>query len=147
MNRMPILLLLIGMISCQSEADRIIQSSIEYHGFENFYTKVVEFKFRDYSYRIDRTQSPYLYTKKIELKDSITGQPVIQIDSLWNSTEFKRTINGKDLTLSEEDKARFSNSLNSVAYFYQLPCSFYNVFAHHGLLLFHKHDGINNNNT
>ena len=66
MNRIPILLLLIGMISCQSEADRIIQSSIEYHGFENFYTKVVEFKFRDYSYRIDRTQSPYLYTKKID---------------------------------------------------------------------------------
>ena len=121
MNRMPILLLLIGMISCQSEADRIIQSSIEYHGFENFYKEVVEFKFREYSYLIDRTQSPYLYTKKIELTDSITGQPVIQIDSLWNSTEFKRTINGNDLTLSEEDEARFSNSLNSVAYFYQLP--------------------------
>jgi hypothetical protein len=121
MNRILILLFLIGMVSCQSEADRIIDSSIEYHGFENFYKEVVEFKFREHSYLIDRTQSPYLYTKKIELTDTITGQPVIQIDSLWNSTEFKRTINGNDLTLSEEDKTRFSNSLNSVAYFYQLP--------------------------
>jgi hypothetical protein len=121
MNRLFTLILLIVLSSCQEEAVRIIESSIEYHGFENFYKEPVEFKFREYTYLIDRTRSPYLYTKKIQLQDSITGQPIIQIDSLWNSTDFKRSINGKTLKLSEEDEARFSNSLNSVAYFYQLP--------------------------
>lgn len=121
MNRLFTLFLLIVLSSCQEEAERIIESSIEYHGFENFYKEPVEFKFREYTYLIDKTQSPYLYTKKIQLKDSITGEPIIQIDSLWNSTDFKRSINDETLRLSEEDEARFSNSLNSVAYFYQLP--------------------------
>jgi len=121
MNRLFTLILLIVLSSCQEEAVRIIESSIEYHGFENFYKEPVEFKFREYTYLIDRTQSPYLYTKKIQLQDSITGQAIIQIDSLWNSTEFSRSINGERLKLTEEDETRFSNSLNSVAYFYQLP--------------------------
>ena len=121
MNRLITLILLISLSSCQEEATRIIESSIEYHGFENFYKEPVEFKFREYTYLIDRTQSPYLYTKKIQLQDSITGQAIIQIDSLWNSTEFSRSINGERLKLTEEDETRFSNSLNSVAYFYQLP--------------------------
>ncbi len=121
MNRLITLILLISLSSCQEEATRIIESSIEYHGFENFYKEPVEFKFREYTYLIDRTRSPYLYTKKIQLQDSITGQPIIQIDSLWNSTEFSRSINGERLKLTEEDETRFSNSLNSVAYFYQLP--------------------------
>jgi len=121
MNRLFTLLLLIALTSCQAEADRIIKSSIEYHGFNNFYKEPVEFKFREYTYLIDRTQSPYLYTKKIQLTDSITGQSIIQIDSLWNSTKFKRSVNGKPMSLNKEDEARFMNSLNSVAYFYQLP--------------------------
>jgi hypothetical protein len=121
MNRILTLILLIALTSCQEEADRIIESSIGYHGFENFYKEPVEFKFREYTYLIDRTQSPYLYTKKIQLQDSITGQTIIQIDSLWNSSEFSRSINGERLKLTEEDESRFSNSLNSVAYFYQLP--------------------------
>ena len=94
MNRILTLIFLIALTSCQEEADRIIESSIEYHGFENFYKEPVEFKFREYTYLIDRTQSPYLYTKKIQLKDSITGQQITQIDSLWNSKEFSRSING-----------------------------------------------------
>jgi len=121
MNRLFSLLLIIALTSCQAEADRIIESSIEYHGFKNFYKEPVKFKFREYTYLIDRTQSPYLYTKEIQLKDSITGEPIIQIDSLWNSSEFQRSVNGKTLTLNEKDEARFSNSLNSVAYFFQLP--------------------------
>ncbi len=121
MNRILTLILLVALTSCQEEADRIIESSIEYHGFENFYKEPVEFKFREYTYLIDRTRSPYLYTKKIQLQDSITGQPIIQIDSLWNSKEFSRSINGERLKLTEEDEIRFSNSINSVAYFYQLP--------------------------
>ena len=121
MNRILTLILLVALTSCQEEADRIIESSIEYHGFENFYKEPVEFKFREYTYLIDRTRSPYLYTKKIQLQDSITGQPIIQIDSLWNSKEFCRSINGDRLKLTEEDEIRFSNSINSVAYFYQLP--------------------------
>lgn len=121
MNRFFTLILLIVLSSCQEETDRIIESSIEYHGFENFYTEPVEFKFREYTYLIDKTRSPYLYTKKIQLQDSITGQPIIQIDSLWNSVEFSRSVNGEKLKLTEEDESRFSNSLNSVAYFYQLP--------------------------
>lgn len=121
MNRFFTLILLILLSSCQEETDRIIESSIEYHGFENFYTEPVEFKFREYTYLIDKTRSPYLYTKKIQLQDSITGQPIIQIDSLWNSVEFSRSVNGEKLKLTEEDESRFSNSLNSVAYFYQLP--------------------------
>ena len=121
MNRFFTLIFLVALTSCQEEADRIIESSIEYHGFENFYKEPVEFKFREYTYLIDKTRSPYLYTKKIQLQDSITGQPIIQIDSLWNSKEFSRSINGERLKLTEEDEIRFSNSLNSVAYFYQLP--------------------------
>ncbi len=121
MNRILTLILLVALTSCQEEADRIIESSIRYHGFENFYKEPVEFKFREYTYLIDRTRSPYLYTKKIQLQDSITGQPIIQIDSLWNSKEFSRSINGERLKLTEEDEIRFSNSINSVAYFYQLP--------------------------
>lgn len=103
--------------SCQENlsADEILEKSIETHGGKSWEKANFSFVFRDRQYSIDRNPGKYIYTRSFN--DSIGYVK----DSLVNSTEFSRHVNDSMVELSEEWMGKYSNSVNSVLYFMQLP--------------------------
>lgn len=101
---------------CQgtSKEQIIIHRAIEAHGGENYTKAKISFDFRDIHYQILKTPSRLEYSR--EFTDSL-GKVLDQ----FNNQGFVRTINGKEINLSEERIKAFINSVNSVAYFALLP--------------------------
>lgn len=127
-------LLLIGTVSCKSEqkvpetkkgekqeiteinkAGKIVNSAIKSHGGELYNKASYAFSFRNKEYTFINRGNEYTYTLKKENAEKETI-----LDVLENGI-FKRTINGKQLNLSEEDASKYGESLNSVIYFATLP--------------------------
>ncbi|GAA0879077.1 hypothetical protein GCM10009119_20450 [Algoriphagus jejuensis] len=99
----------------RSDAQKIVDASIEAHGGENFAGSQIEFDFRDKHYTIHKTPSAFEYIR--EFSDS-TGT----VKDVLNNAGFVRTVNGVKIdTLTEERIGAFSRSVNSVAYFAFLP--------------------------
>lgn len=111
-----LVLVILFIVSCGAPtADKILQSSLAAHGSEQLDQKVVFFDFRDKSYSVNRTASDFIYTRSFP--DS-TGYI---IDSLINSTDFMRYVDGNRISLTNEWETRYANSVNSVLYFFQIP--------------------------
>ncbi|REG83388.1 DUF6503 family protein [Algoriphagus antarcticus] len=111
------LVVLTAFAACNSrtEAEKIVDRSIEAHGGDNYFNSKIEFDFRNIHYTIFKTPDRFEYIR--EFSDS-TGNV---IDSL-NNEGFVRTVNGAKIdTLSEEWIGKYSRSVNSVAYFAFLP--------------------------
>ncbi len=111
-------LVILGLFaSCDSrtEAERIVDKSIEAHGEKIYETAKIDFDFRNIHYSIFKNQSAFEYTR--EFTDS-TGT----VRDILNNSGFVRTVNGTKIdTLTEERIGAFSRSINSVAYFAFLP--------------------------
>jgi hypothetical protein len=113
----PILAILVLLASCDSrtEAEKIVDRSIEVHGGDIFKNSKIEFDFRNIHYTIFKTENEFEYIR--EFSDS-TGNVI----DLLNNQGFVRTVNGAKIdTLSEEWIGKYSRSVNSVAYFAFLP--------------------------
>ncbi|MFC3415091.1 DUF6503 family protein [Algoriphagus hitonicola] len=109
------LVVLIQACDQRSEAQKIVDLSIEAHGGKAFEESEIEFDFRDIHYQIFKTSDSFEYSR--EFQDS-TGQ----IKDVLNNSGFVRTLNGAKVdTLTEERIGAFSRSVNSVAYFAFLP--------------------------
>ncbi len=107
--------ILIIMSSCKTnEAQRIVDTSIKYHGSAAFRSGKMEFVFRERTYSSSRTNGEFIYTRTFE--DS-TGL----VEDVYTNTSFSRKINGQDIPITDEQKRKFSNSINSVIYFASLP--------------------------
>jgi hypothetical protein len=104
------------VLKSDSVAERIIEQSVKAHGSDNLIGKTLNFKFRDIKYTSYKDDSRYIYTRSWE--SDTTGY--VQ-DSLVNSTDFSRYINGELQTISEDWQIRYGNSINSVLYFTLLP--------------------------
>jgi hypothetical protein len=105
------------VISCRpkSEAQKIVDASIEAHGGKAYESTKIEFDFRDFHYSIFKTPNAFEYSR--EFNDS-TGK----VKDVLNNSGFTRTVNGVKIdTLTEERIGAFSRSINSVAYFVFLP--------------------------
>jgi hypothetical protein len=105
-------------LSCQSpkseNAQEIIQKALHQSGFDKS-SFSVDFDFRNYHYTFIRKPSFYSFSrstiqKDVEVKDVMTSSKPLQ-----------RFIDGKMILLSDSLKRVYSNSLNSVMYFFQLP--------------------------
>jgi hypothetical protein len=116
-------LILATLSSCEPQltADRIVKKSIAYHNLDKLYTTPIDFQFREYLFHINRSVDPYIYSRQLSYIDSITYQPVVQVDSLLGSTNLKRYQNNLRVDLTTEEATKYANSINSVAYFQQLP--------------------------
>ncbi|SEF99681.1 DUF6503 family protein [Algoriphagus boritolerans] len=116
----PILSLLLVAILCfscdqRTEAEKIVDASIEAHGGKAFESSKIDFDFRNIHYTIFKTPTAYEYIR--EFTDS-TGT----VKDVLNNAGFVRTVNGVKIdTLPEERVGAFSRSINSVAYFAFLP--------------------------
>ena len=113
------ILVLVFLFSCSPnntiDPQKIIDKSINAHGLENLIGNRLAFDFRDKKYSLYRTKEQYIYTRSFQ--DSLGFVE----DVLINSVEFSRTVDGNQLELDEEWEGKYSNSVNSVLYFVQLP--------------------------
>lgn len=111
--------ILIILFSCSdkgNKAQEIIDAAIEAHGGQNYSSRLVTFTFRDKEYSVSRDAATFTYTRSFE-DDSLGSVK----DVLINSADFYRIVNDDTIALSDEWKRRYSNSVNAVLYFMQLP--------------------------
>lgn len=118
MKLIPLIFLLLALAACEKTLDdpeEIVAQSVAAHGFDQLNGRRISFTFRDKSYELLRDSTEYTY--KRSFSDSL-GEVT---DVLVNSTDFTRFINGKEVPVAEEWANKYSNSVNSVHYFFQLP--------------------------
>ena len=100
--------------SGDAAANKLLAKTIKAHGGKKYNKAQYQFIFRDNLYRFKNSKNGYNYS----VRKSKGGQQIY--DQLING-EFTRSINGRDVTLSEKEKKGGSGSLNSVIYFATLP--------------------------
>ena len=120
-------ILLLFVWSCENKASssqkkiltykgqEVIDQAIIAHGQNLFENATLSFSFRDKQYSARRSDTSYAYTRSF--KD---GSALIE-DMLINSTDFSRKKNGVSIEVSKEWADKYSRSINSVLYFFQLP--------------------------
>ncbi len=117
--RFRFLLLTLLLCHCNQvsvpKVDQIIEKSILSHGVNQFKNIHLTFDFRDYSYSLNRDKTKTVYSRSTQKENTIIK------DVLINSKVLQRTINTVPEILSDSLKRVYSESLNSVMYFFQLP--------------------------
>ena len=96
-----------------TEAQEIVDKSIEAHGGNAFEQAYLSFDFRD---RAMYTKGKVIYEYRRVFTDS-TGQNITHI---LNNNGFTRLINGDTTQLTAERRQAYTNSVNAVM---SLPCS------------------------
>jgi hypothetical protein len=99
----------------QSQADRIVSSSVSFHGGEKYDNAAYAFNFRGRAYSFKNMGDQYAYTlKKVQQGDTIEDQ--------MTGDTFERKTNGTLISeLPDTMVDKYRNSLNSVIYFATLP--------------------------
>ena len=120
-------ILLLFVWSCENKASssqkkiltykgqEVIDQAIIAHGQNLFENATLSFSFRDKQYSARRSDTSYTYTRSFQ-----DGSALIE-DMLINSTHFSRKKNGVSIEVSKEWADKYSRSINSVLYFFQLP--------------------------
>lgn len=114
-NTLAVLILLQACVE-QENAQTLVDAAISAHGFDQIEKYKISFDFRGKQYSQSYTEEGRIYTR--EFKDDSLGQVK---DVLNSNGDFGRLVNGQKVSLDEEWKGRYSNSVNSVLYFFQLP--------------------------
>lgn len=96
-------------------AQTIVNQSIVAHGMDELSGKEISFKFRSIDYGLSRVDDRYIYRRAF-IKDSNSVE-----DYLINSHQFVRTVNSDTVDVGAEMTKRYSESINSVLYFFQIP--------------------------
>lgn len=97
-----------------TKATRILAKAVQAHGGTAYEKAYYQFIFRDKIYTFKNDDQSFEYSRSYE-ENGETIQDVLTNDG------FKRTINGKEVSLSEKDMAKYTESVNSVIYFATLP--------------------------
>ncbi|CAM1362229.1 conserved exported hypothetical protein [Tenacibaculum sediminilitoris] len=110
------ILLLLLIVSCKPKftAQEIIDKSIESSKLSYVGNTKISFNFRENYYKATRNNGAFELVRIIK-NDSIKIKDILSNDS------FKRFVNDSLVKLTEKDKNRYSNSVNSVHYFSVLP--------------------------
>ncbi|WP_417800911.1 DUF6503 family protein [Tenacibaculum sp.] len=110
------ILLLLLVVSCKPKftAQEIIDKSIDYAKLNEIENATISFNFRKNNYKATRKNGTFELVRVIH-NDSTKIQDILSNDS------FKRFVNDRLVELTEKDKNRYSNSVNSVHYFSVLP--------------------------
>ena len=113
-----IILLFLILVSCSNSShistSQIINKSIKAHGWDQDDFSIV-FDFRDYQYELKRKNKFYSFQRTTKKEGNVVK------DLMSSKKKLKRFINNKSVELSDSITNVFSNSLNSVMYFFQLP--------------------------
>ncbi|MGM0634956.1 MAG: DUF6503 family protein [Bacteroidota bacterium] len=114
-----LLLIFLSFYSCtsesnQSKAQEVIDKSIAVSGTELFATNKVNFSFRNKNYQSTPTCEGF------KLKRSFSDS-TNEIEDTFYKGEFTRKVNGNTQKVSDSLANLYSESINSVHYFVQLP--------------------------
>ena len=113
-----IILLFLILVSCSNSShistSQIINKSIKAHGWDQEDFSIV-FDFRDYQYELKRKNKFYSFQRTTKKEGNVVK------DLMSSKKKLKRFINDKSVEISDSMTNVFSNSLNSVMYFFQLP--------------------------
>ena len=118
MKKIPFLLVLIILVSCNKSApsaQEIVDKAIEFSGTEKLREANASFTFRDIGYEYYSSNGDFSYTRiqkdsmNAEIKDVLTNQGLT------------RYINNEIVDITNEKRAAYSSSVNSVIYFAFLP--------------------------
>lgn len=108
------------LLACQNSktlsAEAHIEASVEAHGMNEFNKKAIEFQFRNYRYSQTQDKQGLVYTRRKNTTPDI-------LDLLHSKNGFQRTLAGEKVALSDSIALIYSESLNSVLYFFRLPLS------------------------
>lgn len=120
MKYLSVFAILIFCLACSSgseelTADEIVKNAIAHAGGDKYDHAKIHFQFRDMEYASSRDGGKYVYQRF--QKDSLDN---LITDELSNEG-FRRMINDSVVPLSDSLKKVYSNSVNSVHYFVQLP--------------------------
>lgn len=96
-------------------AQWILDQSIIAHGGGLYQNFRLDFDFRNRHYVVDRKGGSFQYER------SWTTDSTGFIRDMVSNKGFTRYQDGKEVNLSAEDSSKYANSVNSVAYFIQLP--------------------------
>ncbi|MCB0505382.1 MAG: hypothetical protein KDC58_07740 [Cyclobacteriaceae bacterium] len=109
--------ILLVTTSCQTDpsAQEIIDRSIEAHGGSKVYNSKFSFDFRDKHYEAVYINGDYTLSR--QFTDSLNNQ----IKDVLTNSGFERSINDTLIILTDDWKTKYSNSVNSVIYFFRLP--------------------------
>lgn len=118
MIRKLILLVFVGIIGCVEPtptAQEVVDQAIDFSGTEKLRNGSATFNFRNISYEYWHEKGTYIYTRiqtdtaSNEIKDVLTNEGLV------------RFINGEEALITEERRAAYTSSVNSVIYFAFLP--------------------------
>lgn len=104
-------------MSCRdanNNAEDIINRTIEVHGGSLYENSIIAFDFRERHYKLLRKNGIFSYHR-------IFADSLGKYEDQLTNDGFQRTLNGRPVDLTEEWKARYTRSVNSVAYFALLP--------------------------
>lgn len=119
-NLILFFILIFGLTSCQDKARSVVEKSIELYGGKKFDNFAAEFDFRKFHIKLKHTSSSdgsLRFQYERISKDSARND----IWDVINNEGFFRFINGNQVQLSKKDITKYTNAVNSVAYFVLLP--------------------------
>ena len=111
-------ILVLNLAACKDKTEKareIVEKSIEVHGGKKYENFTAEFDFRKFHLKLMHNDGRFQY-ERIS-KDSARND----IWDIINNDGFMRIINGNQVQLSEKDITKYTNAVNSVAYFVLLP--------------------------
>lgn len=111
-------LLLLGCNSIKDKEDPAqyaVDQSIAFHDLMGLNNAAYSFDFRNMHYTYDKNEGQYTYTRT--QTDSL-GQEVVDI---LTNDGLKRKIDGAGSPITEEKRTAYTESVNSVIYFFHLP--------------------------
>jgi hypothetical protein len=101
-------------LTMTDRAQQLVNQAIEQHGGDAYDNLTLHYTFRKKAYTLHNQDGQYTYTRSFEEEGK-------QIVDQLTADNFQRTINGETVTLSDSLSQLYSNSVNSVHYFVQLP--------------------------
>jgi hypothetical protein len=95
-------------------AQEIVDKTIETSCNGNCENAIIEFSFRNRTYRSERQQGKFSFER-------ITTDSTSKTLDVLNNSGFTRYIDGEPIILHDSIAVKYSNSVNSVHYFVQIP--------------------------
>jgi hypothetical protein len=101
--------------SCKPTTQSIVDECIEASGGKKYDDVSIEFDFRNMHYGIKNKNGQYQYSR---LQIDSSGH---KIEDIVTNNSFERKIDGSKTALPDSVAAKYTRSVNSVAYFFLLP--------------------------
>ena len=110
-----LVLLILSLNACKPSAENIINECIEVYGGKKYDNFEISLEFRNMHYSFKNKNGKYS-NSRVQIDSS--GR---KIEDMVSNEGFERKINGLKVEVADTMVAKYSNSINSVVYFFLLP--------------------------